>query len=259
MFRGVQNAFYLLVVCVVTRLATSSAFLSPSSASSSGLSNEFLSKSRWTIHVPAVDNILSLQMGPTEAWDAYNTALEADPLIVKSITASVILGAADLAGQTLEKKTREQEAAANGASLSDNGIDWARAGRFAFFGLVLQAPWNHFYYLLLDGQIPPTADPYTATNGVKVVIDQFIQAPIFTALIFIFLGLLEGKATADIKNQLENDYTETILANWKLWIPATVVNIGFVPPLYRVLYLNSVFFFWSIYLSLKLNKDNERV
>ena len=43
----------------------------------------------------------------------------------------------------------------------------------------------------------------------------------------------------------------------KLWLPATVINIGFVPPLFRVLYLNVVFFFWSIYLSLVLNKKEE--
>lgn len=41
----------------------------------------------------------------------------------------------------------------------------------------------------------------------------------------------------------------------KLWVPATAVNLAFVPPILRVLYLNVVFFFWSIFLSLKLNKD----
>jgi hypothetical protein len=36
-----------------------------------------------------------------------------------------------------------------------------------------------------------------------------------------------------------------------------VINIGFVPPILRVLYLNAVFFFWSIYLSLVINKPSE--
>ena len=89
-----------------------------------------------------------------------------------------------------------------------------------------------------------------------MIIDQFVQAPIFTVLIFTFLGLLEGKTTEAIKSQLDEDYVDTMLANWKLWLPATVVNIAFVPPLLRVLYLNVVFFFWSIFLSLKLNKDD---
>mmetsp|Transcript_9167 Transcript_9167/g.27558 ORF Transcript_9167/g.27558 Transcript_9167/m.27558 type:complete len:222 (-) Transcript_9167:506-1171(-) len=141
------------------------------------------------------------------AWASYNEALEADPLLTKSVTAGVILGAADLAGQAIERAMKEDEVEQDGA------IDIARAARFAFFGLVLQAPWNHFYYLLLDGVLPPTVEPWTATTGVKVVIDQFVQAPIFTVLIFCFLGLLEGKSTDAIKAQLDEDYKDTMLAN----------------------------------------------
>lgn len=39
-----------------------------------------------------------------------------------------------------------------------------------------------------------------------------------------------------------------------LWVPATIVNIAFVTPVLRVLYDNLVFFFWTIYLSMVLNK-----
>jgi len=84
-----------------------------------------------------------------------------------------------------------------------------------------------------------------------------VQAPVFTVLIFAFLGTLEGKSFDRIKDQLDDDYADTMVANWKLWVPATVVNIAFVPPIFRVLYLNGVFFFWSIFLSLKLNKSEE--
>lgn len=205
--------------------------------------------------LPGVTQSFNLPASPVEAWDSYNAALEASPLFVKSVTAGVILGAADLSGQALEASLKEKDD--NQAVSEDTEIDWARAARFAFFGLVLQAPWNHFYYQLLDGQIPPTVEPFTPTNGIKVVIDQFIQAPIFTVLIFAFLGALEGKTLEAIQSQLKSDYKETLVANWKLWVPATAINIGFVPPLLRVLYLNGVFFFWSIYLSLVLNKKDE--
>lgn len=183
----------------------------------------------------------------TNAWTSYNVALEEHPLLTKSVTAGVILGAADLAGQAIENRKRDD----------DVEIDVARFLRFAFFGFILQAPWNHFYYLLLDGALPPTEDPFTVTTGVKVVIDQFVQAPIFTILIFYFLGILEGKSVEAVKEQLNRDYKDTMLANWKLWVPATMVNIAFCPPIFRVLFLNCVFFFWSIFLSLKLNKDSE--
>ena len=125
--------------------------------------------------------------------------------MVKSVTASAILGTADLAGQALEAKQK--------GNADEASIDWARTARFAIFGLVLQAPWNHFYYSILDAQIPPTEDPFSQTNIVKIIIDQFIQAPVFTVLIFAFLGFLEGKQLDDIKKQLQNDYPDTIVAN----------------------------------------------
>jgi hypothetical protein len=149
-----------------------------------------------------------LGSGLGEAWAAYSEALDANPLAIKSVTAFVILGAADLAGQALENARKEEGEEAS-------PVDLARVARFAIFGLVLQAPWNHFYYNILDGVLPPTADPFTATTGIKTVIDQFVQAPIFTVLIFAFLGILEGKAVSDIQNQLKNDYKDTIVANCK--------------------------------------------
>eukprot|EP00956_Cyclotella_meneghiniana_P014491 scaffold21665_cov60-Cyclotella_meneghiniana.AAC.2 len=190
--------------------------------------------------------------GVEDLWSSYLSALDADPLLVKSVTAGVILGAADLAGQSIQQSMSDDD--------FDAGVDIARFLRFAFFGFILQAPWNHFYYLLLDGALPPTEDPFTATTGIKVVIDQFVQAPIFTVIIFVFLGTLEGKTLDDIKKQLDEDYSDTMIANWKLWVPATAINIAFCPPILRVLFLNVVFFFWSIFLSLKLNKgDSEEV
>jgi hypothetical protein len=140
------------------------------------------------------------------AWASYNEALGANPLLVKSVTAGVILGAADLAGQKIQSS----------ASGQDKPIDVGRFARFAFFGFILQAPWNHFYYLALDGALPPTEEPWTPTTAIKTVIDQFIQAPIFTVLIFCFLGFLEGKSSEEIKNQLDNDYADTMIANCKL-------------------------------------------
>lgn len=73
----------------------------------------------------------SFSVSPTEAWDSYNAALAAHPLAVKSVTASVILGAADLSGQAIEASRTENDEVSS--------IDWARAARFSIFGLVLQA------------------------------------------------------------------------------------------------------------------------
>ena len=155
--------------------------------------------------VKKIDGLAMDTSSITEAWNTYNLALETDPLVTKSLTAGLILGAADLSGQALERSRDEFD--------KSIPVDYARAARFAIFGLVLQAPWNHFYYQILDGVLPPTEDPFTTTTGIKVVIDQFFQAPIFTVLIFYFLGLLEGKTIDAVRQQLEKDYKDTMIAN----------------------------------------------
>ena len=71
--------------------------------------------------------------GIEEAWSSYLTALEADPLLVKSVTAGVILGAADLTGQAIQQA--QADTAGDGDVGSDGGgggVDVARFVRFAF-------------------------------------------------------------------------------------------------------------------------------
>eukprot|EP00904_Undaria_pinnatifida_P011297 jgi/Undpi1/7298/HiC_scaffold_22.g09771.m1 len=171
-----------------------------------------------------------------------------------SITAGVIFPAADATAQLFDK-SKEGEASSAGAA----NWDFFRTLRWLFFGFAVQAPWNHFFYVALDGALPPTPDPLSTTTAIKLVIDQFVQAPVFTVIIFGVLGLLEGKTTADIKDQLDQDYKSTMLANWGVFVPAATVNLAFIPPELRVLFLNVVFFAWTIYLSTVVSKGGGEV
>lgn len=184
------------------QLSSLSSILSGSVSAFSGSSSHAASRrNQSTLYM--VDGVVTETL--SGAWASYTEALSANPLLVKSITAGVILGAADLTGQTIQ----------SAASDEPKELDVARFIRFGFFGFILQAPWNHFYYLALDGALPPTVEPWTQTTAVKTVIDQFVQAPVFTVLIFAFLGFLEGKNLEEIKKQLENDYSDTMIANCK--------------------------------------------
>ena len=181
------------------------------------------------------------------AWSAYNAAL-VDPstaLLTKSVTAGVIIGAGDAAAQLVE-------GAKTGAA-----FDGARYLRWAIFGLVLQGPWNHAWYLTLDGLLPPTEDPFSLITLEKVGLDQFFQAPIFTMVILCFFALVEGKGLAFAKNQIQEELGAILIKNWAVFLPATFINLAFLPNEYRVLFLNVVFFGWVIYLSLLLNADEE--
>ena len=177
------------------------------------------------------------------AWDAYNQQLAVHPLTTKAITAGIIIGAGDTAAQLVER------------TKTDSEFDVARAVRWVIFGLILQGPWNHAFYLLLDAALPPTPDPFTLTTLEKVGIDQFIQAPIFTIIILYFFAIVEGKGPQYAQSQVQNELGGILIKNWSVFLPATVINIAFCPPELRVLFLNVVFFGWVIYLSLFLNAE----
>lgn len=174
---------------------------------------------------------VTMALDPSNLWDSYLGALESTPLLTKvrstynlayicndrtydddgcggdrqAVTAGILLPGADFTAQLIERtkaKTDDTEVPP---------LDLARTARFAIFGFALQAPWNHFYYLVLDQLIPPSPDPLSATTAAKVAIDQFVQAPIFTVIIFAFLGLLEGKSTDEIKGKLDADYKSTMV------------------------------------------------
>ena len=62
--------------------------------------------------------------GIEDAWSSYLSALESDPLLVKSITAGIILGAADLSGQAIQSTLAANDE--SGTAESSDGVDIAR-------------------------------------------------------------------------------------------------------------------------------------
>jgi peroxisomal membrane protein 2 len=179
-------------------------------------------------------------------WRWYNQRLNRRPVVTKSLTAGIIVSLGDIVGQIMEIVS---------PSANQKSFDVVRLARFCTMGLFLQAPVTHYYYHALDHKFPPTPHPWTWTTFVKLVIDQTMYAPAFLLAVIVYLGLLEGDSWHTISLQLQDEYVSTMVANWKLWIPATLINMAYVPPQFRVLYCNFVFFGWSIFLSIILNGD----
>lgn len=192
-----------------------------------------------------VDDEHFLHRGLKAVWNRYYKAMEKRPLLVKSITACLIIGSADLCAQGIENF--------RGISTYDgNGVDWARFARFAAIGL-FGAPWSHFYFQYLDDCLPPTPEPFTGTTLLKVFIDQFIQAPLLLLVMICALSLMKLEGLEVMKEDVVQNFWPGLVANWKLWITASLVNLAFVKPELRVLYTNVVFFVWIIILSIILN------
>lgn len=177
-------------------------------------------------------------------WFAkYCELVEERPLIVKGITAFFILGLGDACAQMVEHLL--------GSSNATNSWDWIRTIRFGGFGLI-GAPWAHYYFYYLDKYLPPTEEACTRTTWIKLLIDQGAQAPIILALFIGTMAILKGEQHP--LKALQDTYWSTLVANWQLWIPASLLNLAVVQPSLRVLYVNVVFFVWTIILSILLNQ-----
>jgi hypothetical protein len=96
----------------------------------------------------------------SRVWSVYFEALQRRPLLVKSITAFILMGCSDLLAQGVEHLRGIR-----------SPLDWVRVSRFAAFGLI-GSPWTHYYYDWLDTVLPPTPYPWTWTTAGKKQILQ---------------------------------------------------------------------------------------
>ncbi len=163
--------------------------------------------------------------------DAYLKLLERAPLPTKAITSMCIVGAGDVATQTLLDR--------------DKPFDVKRFAIFTFLGGALVGPTLHFWYGFLNRMIPGVG---TMPALKRLAVDQTLFAASF---IPIFMGsamALEGKA-AQFPEQLKREFLPALVTNWGLWIPGNFINFRFVAPRLQVLFANVVALGWNGYLS----------
>lgn len=135
-------------------------------------------------------------------WEMYVELIEKYPLHVKTATATILFLFADTIAQGLEYINTNQTEV----------FDGMRSLRFAAFGL-FGAPWSHYYFGYLDRILPPTESPWTLRTLLKLVIDQFFQAPVLLAIMIASLSFMEGKGLSKVELDLNSDFLPTLFAN----------------------------------------------
>lgn len=144
----------------------------------------------------------------TALWNAYNARLAKNPIATKAFTSLIGFFLGDLIAQKF---------------LGEKGapLDRARLARMASFGFLIHGPTGHYFYSALDRAIVGTTPVKVAS---KVVIDQLMWAPVFTALFFGYLGLAERKSMDDIVKKIKNDTWTGVQASWKVSCQVSKVN-----------------------------------
>ena len=164
----------------------------------------------------------------------YSNLLIKKPLTTKCVTSFITFGLGDVICQQLEKNSQPKQ------------FDIIRVLKQASFGVIV-TPYLHLQFNVI---IPR----FFGGSIVKTLLyDQTVGATLFAVMFFTYLDTMNG---VGLKESLNNTYIKmpaTLIANWKLWPMAQLINFTVVPPHYRVFFANMVGIIWNTYLSYMQN------
>jgi len=140
--------------------------------------------------------------------------------------------------------------------------DFQRTTRFFVFGMgisPIMGRWNRF----LERRFPLRSlnnmgkVSITALSK-RVACDQLVMAPIGLSLFLGSIGIMEGRSPLQIRERFVDLYKTALVANWKIWPLAQMVNFRYMPLPYRVPFIQICGIFWTLYLSLLSSAEDTR-
>ncbi|XP_059612219.1 mpv17-like protein 2 [Phlebotomus argentipes] len=155
-------------------------------------------------------------------------------LLTNTVSSGILMGLGDVMSQEIEYRTQ----------LIDKRYDWKRIGQMFLVGC-LGGPFHHVFYKWMDNMLPK-ADVLTSVK--KILLDQAIFSPFCIVTFFYSAGLLETKTLRECNQELREKFLTVYLADWTIWPVAQFLNFYFLPPQYRVLYINVVTMFYNVFL-----------
>ncbi|EGC38494.1 hypothetical protein DICPUDRAFT_28562 [Dictyostelium purpureum] len=174
----------------------------------------------------------------------YIHLLHTKPIITKAATSGTLYFLSDSLVQGIEIFSYKDK---EGTERPKYKLD--RSLRMAVFGFCVTGPVFHYWYNLLDKWYPKKTSRHIY---IKMLIDQTTCAPIFNAVFFTGMGILEGKNLDQIKEKLKKDWWETYRADCMVWPIINFLNFKYISNHHRVNFMNCGNILWTAFLA-KMN------
>ena len=200
---------------------------------------------------------------PETVWAKYQQWCQRHALVTKALTAAVLAILGDVLVQYLRTRDQRRELAklsvaalAEMAPRLGKGLfplhQPLQTAAFAVHGFVM-APVGHVWYGLLEKLVGKTNG--AVGLALRVVLDRVIYDPLQLLATLAILGKLTGPSPISVLKGL-SDGTPTVFwvslfANWRVWLPAQLLNYALVPTHLRVLFGNGTSFVWNWAMALR--------
>ncbi|XP_006342660.1 protein SYM1-like [Solanum tuberosum] len=165
------------------------------------------------------------------AW--YLGALEARPIITKSISSAVIYAASDVTSQMIMM------------SPSDS-LDIIRTLRMASFGLLILGTAQHHWFNFV-ARVLPKRD--TISTLKKLSMGQLGFGPVINSIFFSFNAALQGENGGEIVARLKRDLLPTMMNGLMYWPLCDFLTYKVIPVHLQPLANSAFAYAWTIYLT----------
>lgn len=178
---------------------------------------------------------------PLDNWGAYESYLDAKPVVTKTLINVIIYLLGDWLSQT----------AFRGKDLLD--FDISRTLRNGFIGLCF-GPLVHQYYEFSDAILPPENGLLTRLQ--KILMDQTIYLTVKCSVYISAVGLLGGEDLATVTQSVKDKIGSIVITAWKFWPIIHCITYSVIPAKHRILWVNSVDLVWNAILSSAAQRDS---
>lgn len=145
-------------------------------------------------------------------------------------------------GDAMSQKIQSPKKSTANAAQS---IDWTRNAKMFAVGAV-QGPLHHYFYGWLDGKYIAAT---LKNTSIKILYDQLVMSPVCIAGFFYPAGWLFGQSIPECTKELKEKFLKVYVTDWLVWPATQFINFYYLPPKYRVIYVNAITMLYNVFLS----------